>query len=265
MISFGLVNIPIKVYTAVREKEISFHYIHKEDGGRVSFAKICKECGQTLSQDDLVRGYEYSKGKHVTLTDEDFDKVNIESTKTLVIEDFVDPASVDPNFFDKPYYLVPDAKGDIPYVLLRDALKRMDRVGIGKVTVRNKEQLAMIRPAGDALIMDTLHFADEIVSAEGLGIPTEKVTVGQRELDMAELLVKSMEGDFEPEKYHDTYREALEQVIDAKLEGQEVTSEGPSREATTNVIDIMAKLKASIEATESSKAPARKPKARKSA
>lgn len=249
LISFGLVNIPVGLYSAVEDKDLSFNQLHKEDGGRVTYNKVCKVCGQVLSADDIVKGYEYDKGKYVTLTDEDFEQVARAATRAIAIQDFVDASEIDPLYFDRAYYLGPDEAGKMPYVLLREAMQRTNKVGVAKLVMRDKEHLAIIRPVEGALVLNTMHYPDEIRKAEGVGIPGEEVQVGDRELDMAELLVKSMTGEWQPDKYQDEYRQEMMQMIEAKLEGVEYQAE-PQAQHPTNVVDIMSTLKASIEEAE---------------
>ena len=169
MISFGLVNIPVKVYTAAREEKISFHQMHKEDSGRVRYDKVCKACGSSLSTEDIVKGYEYRKGQYVIITDEDLDKIDLPTTRSISVLNFVDAAEIDALQFDKGFYIAPDENGERAYSLLRQALTTTGKIGIGKVAFRNHEQLAAIRVADNALVLETLHFCDEMVGSGGMG------------------------------------------------------------------------------------------------
>src|SRR5215472_3054091 len=252
-IQFGLVSIPVDVYSATSSERISFHLLHKEDHGRVHNKRVCELDGKELSSDEIVKGYEYQKGEYVELTDEDFKKVAIESTKIIDISDFVEHEEIDPMFFDTPYYLAPGKGAAKPYALLRDVLKRSDKVGIGKVAIRQREYLAAVKPHGAALMLETMHFADEIASSRGLDLPGEDVKVDQKQLKVAEQLVDGLSAKFEPEKYKDTYREALLEVIDKKVKGGKVKHAATRRPKATNVVDIMEKLKASVKEIERAK------------
>jgi DNA end-binding protein Ku len=244
-ISFGLVNIPVSVFPATKSNELKFNFLHEKDLGRIHNERVCEKCGKSISYEDLVRGYEYQEDKYIPLTKEDFEKVNLESAKNISILDFVDPQEVDPMFFDQPYYLVPDKKGSKAYILLREALKETKKIGIAKLIFHTREHLAALKPNGNALMLDLMHFADEIKKPGELNLPTDH-SVNKKELQMAEKLVENMAGSFKSEKYHDTYRENMLKLIEKKLEGKEI-KEKPKSKAATNVIDIMSKLKASLE------------------
>lgn len=248
-ISFGMVNIPIKIYPAVKSNFLSFHFLHEKDNGRIKNQRVCQECGQTVEYDELVRGYEYEKGKYLSLTEDELAKLSIEASKNIPILDFVDPEEIDPIYFDKPYYLGPGEEGDKLYALLRDALNRTNRVGIAKVVLRDREHLAAIKPMGRVLILDLLHFADEISATKGLKLPAADAKLAAREVEMAERLIENMSSRFDPERYKDTYRADLAAVIEKKLEGKTIRAKAKAVEPTT-VVDIMSKLKASIARTE---------------
>lgn len=258
-ISFGLVNIPVGVYTATKTERVGFHLLHEKDMGRIQYLKVCKLEDEPIPADEIVKGYEYEKGEYVVLTDEDFESVEVESTRNIEIEDFVDADDIDPMFFDQPYYLAP-GKGknaEQTYVLLRETLKRKGKVGIGKLAIRQREYLAAIKPMGAALMLDTMHFAEEIRSIDDLDLPSESARVDAKHLKIASQLVDSLSGPFKPEQYHDTYREALEALIEKKLKG---TKTKPARKrAATNVVDIMTKLNASLKNVKGRKTAAKKP------
>ena len=256
MISFGLVNIPVKAFTAARNRDISFHQLHKEDSGRVGYDKVCKVCGNSLDKDDIVKGYEYRKGQYVIVTDEDLDSINLETTKTISILHFVDTNEINPLLYDQSYYIAPDENGARAYALLREALEKSNKVGIGKVTFRAREQLAALRVVEGALVLETLHLADEMVDTGEMGIPAEDVQVPANELELADVLIQHLTAPFKPEEYHDEYEQALKGLIDKKIEGEEVTA--PPTPQPTNVIDIMSALKASLEAAESGDGAKRK-------
>jgi DNA end-binding protein Ku len=249
MISFGLVNIPVGLYTATEDHEISFHLLHKEDNGRIKNQRECTKCGKAVEYDDLVRGFEYEKGHYLTLSDEDLKAVTPKTSEGIDIMDFVDVSEIDPIYFDKPYYIAPDKKSGKAYALLLQALKVSNKVGIANLVMRTKEHLAAVQAHDDILILYTLHFADEIRSHSEL--PRGESEVGERELGMAKMLIDNMTGHFEPEKYKDTYTEQMTEMINKKLAGEDIKIEDKQVEAT-NVIDLMEFLKASIEKTERS-------------
>ncbi|MEW6734560.1 MAG: Ku protein [Acidobacteriota bacterium] len=248
-IGFGLVNIPIKIYPAVKNSETSFHYLHKEDMGAIRNQRVCKKCGKTLDYEDLVRGYQYEKDKHVIVTTEELEKIFAESSKSIVILGFVDPQEIDPMFFDKPYYLAPDKNDEKLYALLREALRRSDKVAVAKLVFHDREHLAIIKPKAHTLILEILHFADKLRSVKELSLPPEDTKVGERELKMAKQLIESMTQQFDPDKYPDTYQQSLQELIDTKLAGAEIKTKAEPKEPTS-IVDIMSKLKESIKKTE---------------
>lgn len=265
-IQFGLVTIPVDVYSATSSERISFHLLHKEDHGRVHNKRVCELDGKELSNDDIVKGYEYEKDEYVELTDEDFEKIAIKSTKVIDISDFVDHEEIDPMFFDTPYYLAPGKGAAKPYALLREVLKSSGKVGIAKVAIRQREYLASVKPHGAALMLETMHFADEITSSRELELPGEDVKVDKKQLKVAQQLVDGLTAKFEPEKYKDTYREALLEVIEKKVKGGTVKRPSARRAKATNVVDIMDRLKQSLKEVERGKpkATSRKKKGSKS-
>lgn len=265
-ISFGLVNIPIALYPAIRREELKFHLLRKSDLSRVNNRRVAATDGKEVPWDQIVKGYEYEKGKYVVLKEEDFARVDIEATQTVDITDFVKIEEVSPIFFYKPYYMEPEKGGDKAYVLLREALKNSGKIGIAKVVIKTRQYLASVKPHGPGLMLELMHFADELVDAGELQIP-KSVDVGRRELQMAESLIASMSGPWEPEKYHDEYREALEEVIEEKIEHPEAPPPKalPKRKAT-NVIDLVSVLQESLAKASSGKpAPKRKPSVARSA
>ena len=249
MISFGLVNIPVGVYSATRSERLEFHFLHEKDMGRINNVRVCQVCGQEIPYDDLVKGYEYEKGEYVALTEEDFEKAAIESSKNISIMDFVNVEEIDPMFFDTPYYLVPGKNADHAYVVLRETLKQSGKAGIARVAFREREHLAAVKPHGRALMLDIMHFANEITPASELELPAEKAKVNEKEIKLAKQLVESMTDKFDLKKYKDTYREQLEEVIEKKLKGRPVRVKASKRKATTNVVDITALLAKSLKAS----------------
>jgi len=249
-ISFGLVNIPIALYPATRREELKFRLLRKSDLSPVNYKRVAEKDGKEVPWDQIVKGYEYEKGKYVVLKDEDFERVDLEATQTVDIQDFVDVDEIDPIFFYKPYYLEPQKGGDKAYALLRDALKDSNRVGIAKVVIKTRQYLAGVKPEDGALVLELMHFADELADTEKLHVP-KKVEVGKREMNMAKSLIDSMSSKWEPEKYRDDYREALMEVIEEKVEagGKEIEEKPRKAPKPTKVIDLVSVLQKSLEQT----------------
>ena len=249
-ISFSLINIPIVLYPASRQQELKFHLLRESDMSRVNYKRVAESDGREVPWDQVVKGYEYEPGKHVVLKDEDFEKVNVESTQTIDIIDFVRLEEIDPVFFDTPYYLSPQKSGEKAYALLRDALKKTERVGIAKVVIKTRQHLAAIKSQGNALVLELMHFADEIIKPADLNIPSG-VHGGARELEMASDLVKKMTDTWDPGKYTDDYRQALLDLIQKKVEqgGKTPTGGGPKKRRPTNVVDLAAVLQESLART----------------
>jgi len=264
VISFGMVSIPVKLYTATQSKDISFHLLHKECNTRLQQLRWCPTHERAVEWSEVVRGYEYARDEHVILTEEDFEKLPLPSKQTVELSAFVKAEEIDPVYYEKSYYLEPDAKGIKPFALLMTALREKGLTGIAKIAVRNKEQLCALRPMDGTLILETLFYPDEI-RVEKTELPD--VTISDKELEMAYTLIDLLSEEFEPEKYKDEYRDALMKLIEAKLEGEElpeVAASGPAK-----VTDIMSALRASVEAAKKRKkgdedeeeAPARRRKA----
>jgi DNA end-binding protein Ku len=249
-ISFGLVNIPIALYPATRREEFKFRLLRKSDLSPVNYKRVAEKDGKEVPWDQIVKGYEYEKGKYVVLKEEDFQRVDIEATQTVDIQDFVELDEIDPIFFYKPYYLEPQKGGDKAYALLRDALKDSKKVGIAKVVIKTREYLAGVKPEDGALVLELMHFADELADASKLHIP-KKVEVGKREMTMAKSLVDSMSSKWNPEKYKDDYREALMEVIEEKVDagGKEIEEKPRKAPKPTKVIDLVSVLQKSLEET----------------
>jgi DNA end-binding protein Ku len=244
-VSFGLVTIPIKLYTATDEKDVSFNMLHKKDGARIKFQRMCSEEEIPVENSEIVKGYEISPDNYVLMEDEDFKKVPVESTRAIEITDFVPHDQIDPIYYQKTYYLEPDKVGAKPFALLREVLKDSKLVALAKVSLRQKEQLCTLRVYGEGIAMETMYYPDEIRSIEDLELPAANTAVGDKELKMAKSLVDMLTGDFEPEKYRDNYREALLELIERKAEGQEIKRPAP---AVGKVTDLMEALRASVEA-----------------
>jgi len=249
-ISFGLVNIPIALYPATRREELKFRLLRKSDLSPVNYKRVAEKDGREVSWDQIVKGYEYEKGKYVVLKDEDFQRVDLEATQTVDIKDFVDQEEIDPMFFYKPYYLEPQKGGDKAYALLRDSLKDTNKVGVAKVVIKTRQYLAGVKPEDGVLILELMHFADELADPEKLHLP-KKMEVGKREMNMARSLIDGMTSKWEPKKYKDDYREALMEVIEEKVEagGKEIEEKPRKAPKPTKVIDLVSVLQKSLEQT----------------
>jgi DNA end-binding protein Ku len=249
-ISFGLVNIPIALYPATRREEFKFRLLRKSDLSPVSYKRVAENDGKEVPWDQIVKGYEYEKGKYVVLKDEDFERVDLEATQTVDIQDFVAQEEIDPIFFYKPYYLEPQKGGDKAYALLRDALKDSNKVGIAKVVIKTRQYLAGVKPEDGVLVLELMHFADELADPGKLHVP-KKTEVGKREMNMAKSLIDSMSSKWNPEKYSDDYREALMEVIEEKVEtgGKEIEEKPKKARKPTKVIDLVSVLQKSLEQT----------------
>jgi len=249
-ISFGLVNIPIALYPATRREELKFRLLRKSDLSPVNYKRVAEKDGREVPWDQIVKGYEYEKGKYVVLKDEDFQRVDLEATQTVDIQDFVNQEEIDPMFFYKPYYLEPQKGADKAYALLRDALKDSGKVGIAKVVIKTRQYLAGVKPEDSALVLELMHFADELADTGKLNVP-KKTEVGKREMNMAKSLIDSMSSKWDPEKYRDEYREALMEVIEEKVEagGKEIEEKPKRAPKPTKVIDLVSVLQKSLEQT----------------
>ena len=258
-LAFGLVNVPVELKPAVRAERISFRQLHEEDLAPIKYERVSSSSGEVVPWGEIVKGYEYTKGKFVVLTDEDFRAAALESSRSLEILDFVKADEIDWRFFETPYYLVPGKGGEKAYALLREAIRNTDAVGVGKIVLRSAQHLAGIRVVGDALVLELMRFSAELVDASAYDFPGASV-VRPQELKMAEQLVANLAQPFEPEKYTDDYREGLMRVIRAKLKGKKVEPEVAEEEDDTPVIDLMARLQASLAKGKSSarKRPAKK-------
>lgn len=259
-ISFGLVTIPVKVYGANEDKDVSFRQVHSTDGGRVRYQRICEVCGEVVAFADIAKGFEASDGRMAVLTDEDFANLPLTTLKTVDVVQFVDEEEVDPSFFQKTYFLEAETIGQKPYVLLRDALARENKVAVVKVALRSRESLALIRSRDDLLLMHTMYWPDELRDGSFAAPPSE-VRVSDAEIDMATMLIGQLEGSFDPDAFTDSYREALLEVVEAKLEGATIPAAEDTSAPAGDVIDLMAALKASVDAAKKRRAEAASSKA----
>jgi len=256
------VTIPVSVYPATEEKGLKFNQLHDEDGGRIRYKRVCEKDGEEVSFEHIVKGYEVEKDRYVVLTDEDFDAVPVESSRAIDIERFVDLDDIDPVMFKKSYYLIPEETGAKAYALLREAMSEDGRVGIAKVSFRDKEHLAALRFKDDAFVLETMYWPDELREADFGGVDVGgKVT--DQEMAMARQLIESLAGAWEPEQFSDEYREGLLEIVEAKLHGQEIEVVAP--EPTAKVVDLMEALKASVAAAKKQEPAPKEASAKKSA
>ena len=247
-ITFGLVNIPVRLHSAVQGKErVSFRMLHEKDLSPIRYERVCQKEGEAVPWKDIVKGYEYTKGKFVVLTDDDFKAAAIESSKTIEIMDFVRSDEIDPRYFETPYYVVPAKGGEKAYALLREAIKNTGTVGIGKITMRtNSLHLVGVKAIGDAIVLEIMRFADEVVNVGDFSFPSG-ANVRPQELQMAEQLVGNLTDTFDPSKYTDDYHDNLMKIIRAKMKGKKIEVVEPEERESTQVVDLMARLQESLE------------------
>lgn len=246
-ISFGLVTIPVKLYAATQQQDVRFHQVHRQDGGRIRFKRVCSVCGNEVDYADVAKGYELASGEEVVLTDDDFAELPLASSRQVEVLQFVPAEQVDSIFFNKSYYLEPESAGAKPYVLLRDALERSGKVAIIKIALRQRESLGTLRVRDGVFVLETMLWPDEVREAD-FDFLSEDIDVRSQELKMAISLIDEMTEDFDPERYHDSYREALQQVIDAKVEGKEVVAPPEPQPSGGSSTDLMSALRASVDA-----------------
>jgi DNA end-binding protein Ku len=245
-VSFGLVSISVKLFSATEEKSIRFHQVHRTDAGRIRYQRVCSVCGEQVGYDDIAKGYDIGGGEIVVLTDDDFADLPLSTSRAIDVLEFVPAEQIDPILFNKAYYLEPEGTATKPYVLLRDALTDSKRVAIVKIAMRQREQLATLRVREGVLVLNTMLWPDEVRQPE-FGFLDEPVEAREPELAMAASLIDSMTGDFDPDAYTDDYREALQEVIDAKVAGQEIAKPAEVEEQPAEAVDLMAALRASVE------------------
>ncbi len=263
-ISFGLLNVPVKMGAATHRENISFRQLHRECNTPINQKRFCSKCNREVAWDEIVRGYEYEPGRFVLISDEDLAGLPIKTAKYIDIVDFIQISEVDPIYYDKTYYLWPEKGGEKPYLILRNAMRQTGKAAVAKIAMREREHLCVLRLVGNALSVSMMYFADEIRGTQELGIAEleQNVQVRPEEMDMAVKLVDNLSDTFTPEKYHDAYREELMGLIRAKVEGEQVVqAEAPAPEVSGNVIDLMERLRQSVEATR--KKDAKKPAPRK--
>jgi DNA end-binding protein Ku len=246
-ISFGLVTIPVKLYSATEAKDVSFHQVRRSDGSRIKYKRVAAVDGEEVAYGDIAKGYELSSGETVVLTDEDFQDLPLTTSRAIDVLQFVPLEQVDPIYFEKSYYLEPDKAGTKPYVLLRDALEQSGKVAVVKIALRNRESLATLRVRDGVFVVETMLWPDEVRTPD-FGFLDEDVEVRPQELAMAGSLIETLAGDFDPSQYRDEYREALQTVIEAKVEGREGVQPAGAQPTAGTVVDLMAALRASVDA-----------------
>jgi DNA end-binding protein Ku len=267
VVSFGLVAVPVKAFSAVRDHDVHFHQIERKTGARVRNKKVSEKSGKEVEADDIVMGYETGKGEHVTFDTDELDELRPESTRAVDVTDFVALDEIDPIYYQRTYWLAPDGETSVqPYQLLRAAMEDRELAAIGTVVMRNKQYLSAIRPLEGALAMSTMRFADEVVHRKDVeGVPDRRTKPDEKMLRMATQLIDSLTTDWKPDRYHDTFTEELRSRIEAKEKGEEITTE-PDTETKHEVVDLMQALEDSVKKAKSGRSKARKStKARKSA
>jgi DNA end-binding protein Ku len=254
-ISFGLVSVPVRMYSATQSKELRFHFLDRRDLTPIGYDKVRKDTGESVSPDEIVRGFEIEKGRYVPIEDEDLDRLDIELTHSIDICDFVSLDEIDPIYFRKAYYLLPQEGAEKPYRLLVKALEETGKVGVAKVVIRNKQHLAALRAHDGVLVLETMYYADEIRQPES--VDGKAASLKKAEIEMAKSLVENLSDSFEPDKYDDNYRKELLQLIRAKAKGKDLPE--PKEEEDAEVVDLMAALRESVERTQKTqKKPTRK-------
>ncbi|MFN8079954.1 MAG: Ku protein [Kineosporiaceae bacterium] len=246
-VSFGLVNVPVRVFAATQEHDIRFHQVHRADGGRIKMKRVCQVCGEEVPWDQLAKGYESPDGRQVVLEDEDFASLPLTSSREIDVLEFVPADQVDPMLFDKSYYLEPEARTIKPYVLLREALVKTDRMAVVKLAMRQRETLAVLRVRDDVIVLQTMLWPDEIRAAD-FEVLHEDVEVRDAELTMAMSLVESLAADFEPDAYEDAYAKAVVELVESKLEGTPLPEVTHEEAGSAEVVDLLTALQRSVEA-----------------
>lgn len=255
VLSFGLVSVPVRLTPATESKEVRFHFLDRRDLSPIGYDKVNKETGKHVDDDDVIRGFEFDKGRYVELADEDLDRLDVELTHSIDICDFVSIDEIDPIFFRKAYYLAAQEGAEKPYRLLVKALAETSRVAIAKIVIRNKQHLACVRPFGDVLVLETMYYADEVRKPEEVPKPR----VQPAEVEMAKTLVENLTAKWDPARYHDSYRGRLLELLEQKAEGEPLPE--PKESPDGEVVDLMEALRQSVAATKSKRKPVRKRKA----
>jgi DNA end-binding protein Ku len=244
-ITFGLISIPVRLYSAVQEKSLKFNMLHGEDKGRIKYKRECAKCGKEVGWDDIIKGYEFAKDQYVTFSEEELDALDVDSIKAIDVVAFVPLEDIDPIYFNKTYYVAPEPSGIKAYQLLSDALEAEGKVGVAKVALRDKEHLATVRLKDGMFVLETMYWPDEIRPAEFEEL-NKKARVSDAEVKMARQLVQQLSSEFAPEEFEDDYRKRLEELVQQKVEGQEIAVAATPEEEPTKVVDLMDALKASV-------------------
>jgi DNA end-binding protein Ku len=265
-ISFGLVNIPITLYPAFKSKELEFHLIHKDDHGRIGYRKVCKKCGKVLQADEIVKAFEHEKDAYVPMEKEELDAGKAPNTRNLEISLFVKEEEIDTKLYDRPYYIMPAKHAENLYILLREAIRSSGMVGVGKIQFGSREHLAALKADGPAILLNLMHFTEEMEDPKSLNFPAESAPVGKKELDLAKQLVGTLKGHFDPEEFKNDHHERLEEIIRAKVETEQGKAAKRGKTAAKagggKVIDLMERLRQSLE---KGAKPAKNPKPAKAA
>jgi DNA end-binding protein Ku len=251
-ITFGLISIPVKLFSAVQDKSLKFHLLHEEDGGRIKYQRTCSKCGKEVTWEDIVKGYEYSRDHYVMFSEEEMEGLDVDSIRAIDVVSFVPLADIDPIYFNKTYYVAPEASGLKAYKLLADALEAEGQVGLAKVALREKEHLATIRLKDNVFVLETMHWPDEIREAEFEELD-KKVDVRDNEVKMARQLIQQLSAEFDPSQFEDEYRTRLQELAERKIEGAEITVAPEPSDEPAQVVDLMEALKASVAQAKQSK------------
>jgi DNA end-binding protein Ku len=244
-ISFGLIHIPVKLYTAVQERTLDLDMLRRRDLCPIHYARVCRDSGEEVPYDQIVKGYQYQKGDYIVLEDDDLRRANVRKTQTIDIAEFVDEHEIDMKLLEKPYYLEPTKPARKAFALLREALRKTSKVGVGKFVLRNREHLVILRPENENVLLEQMRFASEVRLPEGLDLPSEN-EASQKEIDIAVKLIEQLTEPFKPEDFHDTYREELQRVLEEKAQGK-ISLLEEEVPIPTEIPDLMAKLKESLE------------------
>ncbi len=251
-VSFGLVNVPVKLYSATEDHDISFRQVHREDGGRIHYKRVCAIDGEEVSYDDIAKGYETEDGEMVVITDDDLKTLPNQSSKEIAVEKFVPVEQIDPMLLDKPYYLEPEKSAAKAYALLRDSLEAADRMALVTVAIRNRTNMAVLRVRDGIIVLQTMLWPDEIRSAEFANLG-DVGSATERELSMASMLIESLSGDYEPQEFEDDYAQAVESMVEAKLAGGEVKAQPEAKDGSGEVVDLLEALQRSVDRAKSSR------------
>jgi len=263
-ISFGLVAVPVRLVSATRSHDVRFHQLDPDTGSRIRYRRVAEASGEEVPHEQIKKGYEFSPGQYVTVEPDEMNALAPKATRAIDIEDFVDLSDIDPVYFEQPYYLVPDKDTVKPYRLLVDTMTDLEKVAVGRFVLRSKEHLVAIRPVEGVLCLEMMRYADEVIAPGDVeGVPGDDVEVNDRELKMAKQLVESLSAEFAPDKYHDEYREQLQELLEKKAKGEEIIVE-PAAEETGEVVDLMAALEQSLARTKKARGETAK-KAKKTA